>query len=66
MNVMVNGQQRTVSRAQNISEFVNEMQLVPATLLIEHNGVALHRHEWDGRSLREGDRIELVRVVAGG
>jgi len=34
--------------------------------LIEHNGLALHRHEWPERSLGEGDRIELIRVVAGG
>ena len=32
----------------------------------EHNGVALHRHEWPQRSLAEGDRVEFVRVVAGG
>jgi thiamine biosynthesis protein ThiS len=35
-------------------------------LLIEHNGLALHREEWNSRALREGDKIEFIRVVAGG
>ncbi|MGI9114141.1 MAG: sulfur carrier protein ThiS [Chthoniobacterales bacterium] len=66
MNVLVNGERRAVSAARNVAEFVNELELIPATLLIEHNGIALHRDEWGARDLNEGDRIELVRVVAGG
>jgi thiamine biosynthesis protein ThiS len=34
--------------------------------LIEHNAVALRQREWPEQSLAEGDRIEFVRVVAGG
>jgi thiamine biosynthesis protein ThiS len=34
--------------------------------LVEHNGLAVHRHEWAERLLAEGDRVELIRVVAGG
>jgi len=34
--------------------------------LIEHNGVALRRREWMKRTLNEGDRIEILRVAAGG
>jgi thiamine biosynthesis protein ThiS len=33
---------------------------------VEHNGLALPRREWRDRSLAEGDRIEFIRVVAGG
>jgi thiamine biosynthesis protein ThiS len=64
--LMVNGEQRSVSHARTVSELVDELKLVPATLLIEHNGAALHRSEWSTRQLGEGDRIELVHVVAGG
>ncbi|MBV9008478.1 MAG: sulfur carrier protein ThiS [Verrucomicrobia bacterium] len=64
--VTVNGKPRAVTRARNVSELIDELKLVPATLLIEHNGTALHRSEWSSRSLKEGDQIELVRVVAGG
>jgi len=40
--------------------------LPPQSILVEHNGVALHRQEWAKRPLAEGDRIEFIRVVAGG
>jgi thiamine biosynthesis protein ThiS len=66
MNVVLNGQHRSVADANNVAELVAELQLVPTTLLVEHNGLALHRTEWNSRMLRDGDRIELVRVVAGG
>ncbi len=66
MNVVVNGKCHLVDKAENVSELVTELQLVPATLLIEHNGTALHRREWTARAISEGDKIELVRVVAGG
>jgi sulfur carrier protein ThiS len=28
--------------------------------------VALRRDEWPGRVLSEGDRLEIIRIVAGG
>jgi sulfur carrier protein len=66
MTVVLNGQPRSVAAARTIAELVSELQLVPATLLVEHNGNALHRHEWGSRTLSDGDKVELVRVVAGG
>jgi thiamine biosynthesis protein ThiS len=66
MNIIVNGEKRAAETATTVRELVDELKLVPETLLIEHNGSALHRAEWNSRSLREGDRIELVRLAAGG
>jgi thiamine biosynthesis protein ThiS len=33
---------------------------------VEHNGKALHRSEWSSVTLHEGDRLEFMRVAAGG
>ena len=66
MIVIVNGQPRPLSGVHNICELVRELHLVPTTVLVEHNGTALHRHQWELRPITDGDRIELVRVVAGG
>lgn len=65
MSVLVNGETRETSPGTTISALVAQLQLIPETLLIEHNGVALHRREWD-RVLAQGDRLEFLRVVAGG
>jgi thiamine biosynthesis protein ThiS len=45
---------------------VERFQLAPQTILIELNGLALHRHEWPQRPLTEGDQVEFIRVVSGG
>ena len=66
MTISLNGKKADARGAKTIAELVERYQLPPQTILIEHNGVALHRHEWPQRSLAEADRIEFVRVVAGG
>ena len=52
--------------AQTVAELIERLQLSPQTILIEHNGLALHRHEWPAKNIAEGDQIEFIRVVAGG
>ena len=47
-------------------ELIDRYQLPPQSILVEHNGLAVHRHEWADAHLAEGDRIEFIRVVAGG
>ena len=66
MRISVNGQEQETGGTATIAELVAGMQLPQQTVLIEHNGVALHPREWQQRPLAEGDRIEIVRVVAGG
>jgi thiamine biosynthesis protein ThiS len=66
MKILLNGESRAVTEAKSISALVHELNLIPATLLIEHNGLALHREEWNSRALRDGDKVEFIRVVAGG
>ncbi len=66
MTIILNGEPHSVTEATTIAALVRELKLLPATLLIEHNGLALHREEWNSCALREGDKIEFIRVVAGG
>jgi thiamine biosynthesis protein ThiS len=66
MTIVVNGESRSMAGPTTISALVRELNLIPATLVIEHNGLALHREEWNSRALHDGDKIEFIRVVAGG
>ena len=66
MTVSLNGEKSDARGAQTIAELVERYQFPPQSILIEHNGVALHRREWPERKLAEGDQIEFIRVVAGG
>lgn len=66
MTISLNGERVDARDAETIAQLIERYQVPPQTVLVEHNGIALHRHEWPERSLAEGDRIEFVRVVAGG
>lgn len=65
VNLHINGVQQDV-QAIEVAALVAELQLDPRTVLIEHNGRALHRREWPETPLADNDRIEMLRVVAGG
>ncbi len=65
MKVTVNGEEREVA-ARDVAEVITELGLVPAISLVEHNGTALRREEWPEAPLGEGDRLEIIRIVAGG
>ena len=66
MKIAVNGESVDLCEAKTIAELIERYALPPQSILVEHNGLALHRHEWPERPLAEGDRIEFIRVVAGG
>jgi thiamine biosynthesis protein ThiS len=66
MKISLNGESIDTREAKTIAELIDRYQLPPQSILVEHNGFAVHRHEWAERSLAEGDRIEFIHVVAGG
>jgi sulfur carrier protein len=66
VKLWVNGEPAEINGITSIAELAKHYGLQPNTVLIEHNTTALHQREWTERSLAEGDRVEFVRVVAGG
>jgi sulfur carrier protein len=66
MTISLNGESVDSREAKTIAELIDCYQFSPQSILVEHNGLALHRYEWAERLLAEGDRVELIRVVAGG
>ena len=66
VTIFANGKARQVRPSQTVAEMVREMKLEPSSVLAERNGEALLRQEWDQRRVEHGDRLEFVRVVAGG
>ncbi len=66
MQIVLNGERRELATAQTVAQLVAELGLPAPALLVEHNGVALRRAEWDGCLLCDSDRVEIIRIVAGG
>ncbi len=65
MKITLNGDPHD-SAASTIAELVDTLGLPAPTLLIEHNGTALRRDEWPATAVSEGDRVEVLRIAAGG
>ena len=61
----INGEERGLAAA-TVAGMVEEMELPGALVLVEHNGLALRKSEWKVTPLSDGDRIEILRVSAGG
>jgi len=66
VTISVNGEAVDTRNAKTIAELVEYYKLPPQAILVEHNGLAIHRYEWSECLLAEGDRVEFIRVVAGG
>jgi len=68
MNIVVNGETVAgVSEGLSVRAFLeNRASSLMETMLIEHNQCVLLKHEWDATELKDGDRLELLTIVAGG
>jgi thiamine biosynthesis protein ThiS len=65
MMIFVNGEKRETS-AGTVAALVDSLGLPAQSVLVEHNSLALRRDEWHSHQLQPEDRIEIIRIVAGG
>ncbi len=69
MNVIINGQERQfpeLSSGSRLAELVAVLGLKNDRVAVEHNGSIVSRSDWEGVSLDQGDRLEIVHFVGGG
>jgi thiamine biosynthesis protein ThiS len=66
MTLTVNGIERTYVATPTLGQILSDLGIPPQAALVELNGTALRRDEWPAEPLREGDRLEILRIVAGG
>ena len=66
IQVRVNDELRPAADGQRLPDFIAGLGMSPAGILVEHNGLALLKGEWERTRMADGDRIEILRVVAGG
>ena len=65
ISVTLNGTPREVPAQLSVLDLLDYLGFGGQPLLVELNGVALLKSEWQTVT-KESDRIELVQVVAGG
>jgi thiamine biosynthesis protein ThiS len=64
--VIANGQQIQSQVPCSIEHFLVAQKLLPRSVVVEHNGEAVAPSEFSHRQLHAGDRLEIVKIVAGG
>ena len=65
--IVANGQRVEVAQMPcTIEAFLIGQKLLPRSVVVEHIGEAVAPSEFSTRQIFEGDRLEIVRVVAGG
>ena len=65
-SVIANGQPVVAKLPCSLEEFLVAQNLLPRSVVVEHNGEAVAPSEFSRRTLRAGDRLEIVKIVAGG
>jgi sulfur carrier protein len=66
VQLTVNGRPSEVPEGMTVPGLIESLGLRVGSVVVEHNGTALLRSELPGVQLADGDRLELVRAVAGG
>ena len=64
--VIANGRRFECQLPCSIADFLVAQKLLPRSVVVEHNGEAVAPSEFPRRQVRTGDRLEIVKVVAGG
>ena len=64
--ITANGRQVPAQFPCTLHEFLVARNLLPRSVVVEHNGQAVSPSEFAARSLQPGDRLEIVKIVAGG
>jgi thiamine biosynthesis protein ThiS len=66
MQVTANGDDLDVPEEATIADLLAQLGLGAKWVLVERNGEPVERADIPSTVLQDGDRIELVRAVAGG
>ena len=64
--IIANGRKTAATLPCTIEEFLVAQGLLPRSVVVEHNGEAVTPSEFSKRQLVSGDKLEIVKIVAGG
>jgi thiamine biosynthesis protein ThiS len=64
--IILNGSPRPLEPGATLQDLLAELRLDPRWVVVELNGEPLARERYGATTLSGGDRLELVRPVAGG
>jgi thiamine biosynthesis protein ThiS len=64
--LQINGKQVELEGPTSLLAYLERLGVSPRAVAVEHNGVIIERDAYPTTTLREGDAVEIVRMVGGG
>lgn len=66
MRITVNGKPRDIDAEMTLPSFLRAFNVEPKLVAVAINGDVIARDQYEAARIREGDDIEVVRMVGGG
>jgi thiamine biosynthesis protein ThiS len=66
ITLRINGKLVDLDQPTPLLAYLDRMGVDARSIAVEHNGVILERANYATSTLREGDTVEIVRMVGGG
>ena len=66
ITLQINGRRVELAAPTPLLEYLETLGVSPRAVAVEHNGVILERDLYPATTLKEGDTVEIVRMVGGG
>jgi thiamine biosynthesis protein ThiS len=66
ITLTVNGEKRQLPAETDMVGFLKEMDVDVRLVAVAHNGDVIPRKDYGSVRLRDGDTLEIVRMVGGG
>lgn len=66
IQIQVNGDARTTRSGATVADLLRELELKTERVAVELNLEILDRATFDQRSLKDGDRVEILSFIGGG
>lgn len=64
--MIANGREIALPVPCSLTQFLEQQQLRPRSVVVELNGEPVAPSEFAERTIHSGDRLEIVQIVAGG
>ena len=66
ITLQINGKEVELEGATPLLAYVEKLGVNPRALAVEYNGTIIERAAYASVTLKEGDTVEIVRMVGGG
>lgn len=66
MNIIINGEKKTVETELNLRELLKKLDLPDERIAVELNKQVVRKKDWDATNVSDADKIEIIHFVGGG